>query len=54
MATTCRRCGTEFEPEPTTIMAGHWRLCDDCRDRDDAAAERLLSDERAADAPPRP
>jgi hypothetical protein len=32
IATTCRRCGTEFEPSREAIVAGAWRLCPACRD----------------------
>jgi hypothetical protein len=32
ITTTCRRCGTEFEPDHRAIVAGAWRLCPDCRD----------------------
>jgi len=31
ITTTCRRCGTEFEPGREAIVAGAWRLCPDCR-----------------------
>ncbi|MDQ3692226.1 MAG: hypothetical protein M3464_01175 [Chloroflexota bacterium] len=46
--TRCRRCGITFSPNRDVILAGAWRLCDDCRDRDEAEAEHLLSNERAA------
>jgi hypothetical protein len=32
ITTTCRRCGTEFEPDREAIVAGAWRLCPACRD----------------------
>jgi hypothetical protein len=35
ITTTCRRCGTEFEPGREAIVAGAWRVCPDCREGDD-------------------
>ena len=32
ITTTCRRCGTEFEPDRRAIVTGAWRVCPDCRD----------------------
>lgn len=48
--TTCTRCGTGFVADRDVIFAaaGRWRLCPSCRDAEEAAAERLLIDERAA------
>jgi hypothetical protein len=31
LITTCRICGTEFEPDAEAIRAGCWRLCRTCR-----------------------
>ena len=27
---TCRRCGTEWQPEPRAFVRGLWRLCPAC------------------------
>jgi hypothetical protein len=29
--TTCRQCGTEFEPTHDAIIAGVWRVCPGCQ-----------------------
>lgn len=34
LATTCRRCGIEHEPDRAAILAGTWRHCPACRDPD--------------------
>lgn len=34
IATHCRRCGAEHEPDRAAILAGTWRDCPACRDPD--------------------
>ena len=48
--TTCKRCGTGFVADHDVIMAAasRWRLCPSCCETDEAAAEQLLANERAA------
>ncbi len=47
---TCARCGTGLEADHDVIMAAasRWRLCPSCCETDEATAEQLLANERAA------
>ncbi len=31
LVTTCRTCGSEFEPDRQTILRGQWKTCPACR-----------------------
>ncbi len=44
ITTTCRRCGTEFEPGREAIVAGTWRLCPACRPIDVAGDTPEVAD----------
>jgi hypothetical protein len=51
ISTTCRRCGTEFEPGREVIRAGAWRTCPRCQSHGDSRSTAPARTEPPAPGP---
>lgn len=51
LSTTCRQCGSEYEPDAASIKAGRWQICPQCRQTQPEPPHEATSDNGGRDPP---